>query len=146
MTESTVRRLVVVTDDNFLAEMMSTYMKHDAIEIERVSTAEEAARRIAHGADGVLVDLAKREITADAIVSLSGDAIKWQIPMMILSTQPRRQVTDFASVVRAIDVVSKAESMPAIAARLRMRMRSPYWVPPMRNDRMSIISSAVMAA
>src|SRR5713226_1957808 len=136
MNESTVRRLVVVTDDNFLSEMMGNYMKHDAIEIERVSTAAEAAHRIGNGADGVLVDLAKREITADAIVSLSGDALKWQIPMMILSTQPRRNVTDFAAVVRAIDVVSKAESMPAIAARVRMRMRTPYWVPPMRKDTM----------
>ncbi|HEV8660105.1 MAG TPA: hypothetical protein VGS96_15975 [Thermoanaerobaculia bacterium] len=123
--ESPERRLLVITDDEFFAEVIGTYMKRDRILIERVSSAEAAGREIAAGADGVLVDLAKRAISGDAIMTLAGRAQRSKIPMIILSAQPRRQLTEFAAVVCATDVVSKTETMTAIAARIRMVMRTP---------------------
>ncbi|MGZ8852854.1 MAG: hypothetical protein ACXW2X_05620, partial [Thermoanaerobaculia bacterium] len=91
----------------------------------RVATTDEAAQGIAAGADGVLVDLAKRGVSADAIMTLSGRAQRWEIPMLILSAQPRRDLNDFAAVVRATDIVSKTEAMTAIAARIRMCLMTP---------------------
>jgi hypothetical protein len=40
----------------------------------------------------VLVDLAKRAISGDAIMTLAGRAHRWKIPMIILSAQPRGSV------------------------------------------------------
>jgi DNA-binding response OmpR family regulator len=126
MTDAKVRRrLLLLTDDEFHAEVLGTYMRRDFVEVERVATVDEAAQRIAAGADGVLVDLAKRGVTADAIMTLSGRAQRWEIPMLILSAQPRRDLNDFAAVVRATDVVSKTEAMTAIAARIRMCLVTP---------------------
>ena len=42
-----------------------------------------------------------------------------------MTAQPRRDLNEFAAVVRATDVVSKTESMTAIAARVRVYMRTP---------------------
>ncbi|HEY3054689.1 MAG TPA: hypothetical protein VGK31_02025, partial [Thermoanaerobaculia bacterium] len=53
-------RLLLITDDEFFAEVIGTYMQRDHIAIDRVSSVGEAGREIAVGADGVLVDLAKR--------------------------------------------------------------------------------------
>lgn len=125
MNDATVRNLLLLTDDNFLAEVLGTYMKRDNIEVQRIANVEEMARAIAAGADGLLLDIAKRGATGDAIMSLSGRAQRWEIPVIILSAQPRRDLTDFAAVVRATDVVSKTEAMTAIAARIRMCMRTP---------------------
>jgi DNA-binding response OmpR family regulator len=125
MTDTKVRHLLLLTDDDFHAEVLGTYMRRDSVEVERVATPEDAAQGIAAGADGVLVDLAKKGITADAIMTLSGRAQRWEIPMLILSSQPRRDLTDFAAVVRATDVVSKTEAITAIAARIRMCLMTP---------------------
>jgi DNA-binding response OmpR family regulator len=125
MTDGKLRRLILLTDDNFLAEALGTYMRSDSIAIERVSSTEEAAMQIAAGADGVVIDLAKRGMNGDAVVMLSFRAQRWKIPMMILSSQPRRDVADFGEVVRATDVVSKTEAMTAIAARVRLCVRTP---------------------
>jgi DNA-binding response OmpR family regulator len=125
MTDTKVRHLLVLTDDEFHAEVLGTYMRRDFVEVERVATTDEAAQGIASGADGVLVDLAKRGVSADAIMTLSSGAQRWEIPMLILSAQPRRDLNAFAAVVRATDVVSKTESMTAIAARIRMCLMTP---------------------
>jgi DNA-binding response OmpR family regulator len=61
-------------------------------------------------------------------MTLAGRAQRSKIPMIILSAQPRRQLTEFAAVVCATDVVSKTETMTAIAARIRMVMRTPVHV------------------
>jgi hypothetical protein len=45
--ESPERRLLVITDDEFFAEVIGTYMKRDRIVIERVSSAETAGGEIA---------------------------------------------------------------------------------------------------
>jgi DNA-binding response OmpR family regulator len=123
--EKALRRLILITDDEFFSDVIGTYLKRDFIAIERVSSAEAAGTSIAEGADGVLVDLATRGISADAIVTLSGRAQRWKIPMIILSAQPRRDLTEFAAVVCATDVVSKTEAMATIAARVRMLVRTP---------------------
>ena len=125
MTDTKVRRLLLLTDDEFHAEVLGTYMRRDSVEVKRVATTDEAAQGIASGADGVLVDLAKRGVSADAIMTLSGRAQRWEIPMLILSAQPRRDLNAFAAVVRATDVVSKTEAMTAIAARIRMCLMTP---------------------
>ena len=82
MTDTKVRHLLLLTDDDFHAEVLGTYMRRDSVEVERVATVEEAAQGIASGADGVLVDLAKRGVNADAIMTLSNRAQRWEIPMM----------------------------------------------------------------
>jgi DNA-binding response OmpR family regulator len=128
-TKGTIRRLLLLSDDKFLAENLRTYLRGDGIDLERVFTAEEAAIRIAAGADGVLVDLGKRGVDGAAVVMLSARAQRWTIPMMILSAQPRRDIADFGEVVRATDVVSKTESMTAIAARVRLCVRTPLRAP-----------------
>ena len=119
------RRLLLLTDDNFLAGTLGTYMRGDGIEIERVATPEDVATQIAAGSDGILIDRAKRGMTGDSIVMMSFRAQRWKIPMMILSAQPRRDVADFVKVVRATDAISKTEPMTSIAARVRLCVRTP---------------------
>ena len=125
MNDTKVRRLLLLTDDNFIAEALGTYMHRDSIDVERVGSADEVLRAIGGGADGVIVDLAKRGVTGDAIMNLTGRAQRWEIPVFIMSAQPRRDLIDFAAVVRATDVVSKTEPMTTIAARVRVCMRTP---------------------
>jgi len=124
MTESKVRRLLLLTDDTFIAEVLGTYLRRDNIEVERVASADDVVRAIGGGADGILVDLAKNGVTGDSIMNLTSRAQRWEIPLLILSAQPRRDLTDFAAVVRATEVVSKTEPMAAIAARVRVCMRA----------------------
>jgi len=125
MTESKVRRLLLLTDDTFIAEVLGTYLRRDNIEVERVASADDVVRAIGGGADSILVDLAKNGVTGDSIMNLTSRAQRWEIPLLILSAQPRRDLTDFAAVVRATDVVSKTEAMTSIAARVRLCMRTP---------------------
>jgi len=124
-TESKVRLLLLLTDDNFMAEVLGTYLRRDNIDVERVASTDDVVRAIGGGADGVLVDLAKRGLAGDAIMNLTTRAQRWEIPVLILSAQPRRDLAEFAAVVHATDVVSKSEPMTAIAARVRLCMRTP---------------------
>jgi DNA-binding response OmpR family regulator len=125
MTTEKVRRLLLLTDDNFLAEVLGTYLRRDDIEVERARGAEEVLRSIGSGADGIVIDIAKRGLGADAIMNLTSRAEVWDIPVVILSAQARRDLSDFATVVRATDVASKTESMTTIAARIRLCLRTP---------------------
>ena len=133
MTHDKLRRVLLLTDDNFMAEVLGTYLRSDAIELHRVFSADEAAREIVNGADGVVVDLSKRGVTGDAIVMVSNRAQRWKIPMMILSAQSRRDLTDFVELVQATDVISKKDPMTAIASRLRFCMRTPVRTQPPRT-------------
>lgn len=125
MNEKKVRRLLLLTDDNFIAEVLGTYMRRDNIDVERISSPDEVASAIASGADGVIVDLAKRGVNAEAILNVTSRARRWDIPVLIMSGQPRRALGDFAAVVRATETISKTEAMTSIAARVRMCMLTP---------------------
>lgn len=120
-----MRQLLLLTDDNFLSEVLGTYVRRDGIEIVRVASANDATRSIAAGAHGVLVDIAKRHFGGNDIITLSQRAERARIPLLVLSAQTRRDLSEFAAVVRAADVVSKGETMTAIAARLRLWLNSP---------------------
>ncbi len=113
MLQRGARRLLLITDDDFVAEAMEMYLRGDGIEVVR--TADGSA-----SADAVLVDLSKRGISGDAIIALAFRAQRAKIPLLVMSAQPRREVAEFAAVVGARDVVSKTERMSTIAARLRM--------------------------
>ena len=119
----TKRRLLVLTDDHFLADVLGTYMVRDGIELETVGSAAAAARQSA-AADGVLIDLRKRGLTGDIVLQLAQRVQNSAIALLIMSSRPRRDVADFAAVVRATDVVSKTEAIPAIAARIRVCMQT----------------------
>lgn len=121
-------RLVLLTDDNFLGDVLGSYMVRDGIDVERVSNADQLAREIAAGADGVLVDLAKRGVTGDAVMQIALRAHTKAIPFLIASAQPRRDLVEFAAVIRATDVVSKTERMTTIAARIRLCLQTPVRV------------------
>ncbi len=107
------RRLLLLTDDGFIAESIAMYLRGDDIEVIRTADAKSSA-------DAVLVDLSKRGINGEAIIDLALRAHRENVPLLVMSTQSRREVAEFAAVVRANDVVSKTERMSAIAARLRM--------------------------
>jgi len=117
-----MRQLLLLTDDNFLSEVLGTYVRRDGIEIVRVPTASEAACEIVGGAAGVLVDIAKRGLAGADVIGLSQRAARARIPLFVLSSQARRDLSEFAAVVRAADVISKSEQMTALAARLRLWM------------------------
>ena len=125
MSDEKVRRILLLTDDQFLAEVLGTYMRRDDIEIERIDAPADVARRVAAGADGIVVDIAKRGLSGDAIMTLSSRAERWEIPFLVLTAQPRKDVSEFGAVVRATDVLSKTEAMPSIAARIRLCVRTP---------------------
>ena len=118
-------QVVLLSDDDFLAGVLETYMRRDDIEIERARSAKEAVQRVAAGAGGVILDLAKRGLTGDAIMAISGRAEHFEVPMMIVSAQPRRDLSEFAAVVRATEVLSKTDSMTSTAARIRLCVRTP---------------------
>ena len=125
MNDEKTRRLLLLTDDNFMAEALGTYMHRDNIQVDRVTAVDDVAQAIAGGADGVIIDISKRELSGDAIMNITGRAQRWEIPVFIMTAQPRRDLKEFAAVVRATDVVSKTESMTAIAARVRVCVRTP---------------------
>lgn len=125
MNDEKTRRLLLLTDDNCIAEALGTCMHRDNIKVDRVFTIGDVAEAIAAGADGVILDIAKRGLSGDAIMTLTGRAQRWEIPLFIMTAQSRRDLSEFAAVVRATDVVSKTESMTAIAARVRVYMRTP---------------------
>jgi DNA-binding response OmpR family regulator len=125
MDDQKTRRLLLLTDDNFIAQTLGTYMRRDNIQVDRVTAVTDVAQAIAGGADGVIIDIAKRGVSGDAIMNITGRAQRWEIPVFIMTAQPRRDLNEFAAVVRATDVVSKTESMTAIAARVRVCMRTP---------------------
>jgi DNA-binding response OmpR family regulator len=107
------RRLLLITDDDFVAEAIEMYLRGDGIEVVRTPDGDASG-------DALLVDLSKRGISGDAMIALAFRAQRAKIPLLVMSAQPRREVTEFAAVVRANDIVSKTERMSAIAARLRM--------------------------
>jgi DNA-binding response OmpR family regulator len=125
MDDQKTRRLLLLTDDNFIAEALGTYMHRDNIQVDRVAAVGDVAQAIAGGADGVIIDISKRGVCGDAIMNITGRAQRWEIPVFIMTAQPRRDLNEFVAVVRATDVLSKAESMTAIAARVRVCMRTP---------------------
>ena len=125
MDDQKTRRLLLLTDDNFIAQTLGTYMRRDNIQVDRVTAVTDVAQAIAGGADGVIIDIAKRGVSGDAIMNITGRAQRWEIPVFIMTAQPRRDLSEFAAVVRATDVVSKTESMTAIAARVRVCVRTP---------------------
>ena len=121
-----MKTLLLLTDDNFLAEVLGTYVRRDGIEVVRVaSTAEMMQIR---GVAAILIDIAKRGIAGGDIIAVSQRAERAGVPMLVISSQSRRELSEFAAVVRAADVLSKSEKMPAIAARLRL------WVNKTRID------------
>lgn len=125
VTDQNVRRLLLLTDDNFIADALGNYMHGDEINVERVECPNDIVRSIGGGADGVVIDLSKRGMTGDAIMNLTTRAQRWEIPVFIMSAQPRNALMEFVAVVRATDAVSKTEPMTTIAARIRMRLRTP---------------------
>lgn len=125
INDQKTRRLLLLTDDNFIAEALGTYMHRDNIQVHRLAAIGDVAQAIASGADGVIIDIAKRGVSGDAIMNVTGRAQRWEIPVFIMTAQSRRDLSEFAAVVRATDVVSKTESMTAIAARVRVYMRTP---------------------
>lgn len=113
MFQRSPRRLLLITDDEFVAEALEMYLRGDGINVVRAADDGMPA-------DAVLADLSKRGINGDAIIALAFRAQRAKIPLFVMSAQPRRDVTEFAAVVGASDVVSKTERMSTIAARLRM--------------------------
>lgn len=114
------RRLLLLSDDNFLSEVLGTYLVRDGIDIERITTVGGLPTAIGSGVQGIVIDLAKRGISGDAILAITQCAQRSAIPVVIMSTQPRRDVADFAELVRATDVISKSEPMTTMAARIRV--------------------------
>jgi DNA-binding response OmpR family regulator len=128
MLKDESRRLLLLTDDHFFAETIGTYVRGDRIEVTCAASMDEAIRSVGTNVDGLLIDLAKRGISGEAIISLTFRAKRTRTPLLIMSSQPRRDLAEFAAVVRADDVVSKTERMGAIAARLRM------WISAKKNE------------
>ena len=116
-----MRELLLLSDDNFLCEVLGTYVRRDGIEVIRVASIHDAVREIAAGAAaGVLIDIAKRGLSGNDVIATAQRAERAKIPLLVISSQPRRELSEFAAVVRATDVISKSEAMTAIAARLRL--------------------------
>lgn len=125
MPEASVRRLVLLTDDEALSNVLRSCMRRDGIDVVRLSSAKEAVRQIESGADAVLVDLAKRGINGEAIVAMSRCAHRREIPVMIIAAQSRRELAEFGAVVHATEMLSKTEAMTTIAARIRVLICTP---------------------
>lgn len=117
-----MRLLLLLTDDHFLSEVLGSYLRHDDIEVIPVSSLREAVPHIGEGAGALLVDLSKRGITGDDVISMSLVTRRAKVPLLLISAQPRTDIAEFAKVVHASDVVSKTERMTAIAARLRISL------------------------
>lgn len=114
-----MRQLVLLSDDKFLCEVLGTYVRRDGIEVVRVASIAEAMI-VVDSAAAALVDIAKRGVAGGDLIALAQRAERAAVPFLIVSSQSRRELREFAAVVRAADVISKSEKMPAIAARLRL--------------------------
>lgn len=123
MSQQPARNLLLLTDDNFLAEVLGTYTRRDDIEVERSASIADAIRAIDDGVGGVVVDISKRGMAGDAVMDLARLAAPRHIPMLILSSRPRHELMEFAAIVQAADVVSKTEPMTAIAERVLSYVR-----------------------
>ena len=120
-----MRLLLLLSDDHFLSEVLGTYLRRDGIEVVPIESIVDALPHVEEGAGAILIDLSKRGIGGEDIISMSQRTVRANVPLLLISAQSRREIADFAAVVRASDVVSKNERMTAIAARLRMWVNGP---------------------
>lgn len=119
-------RVVLLTSDDIVARQMQGHLEYDAIDVVRTASAHDTWLAITrHRPQAVIVDLATRTVDGDQLMALSVRAGRAGIPLLVLSKQQsRRDLAGFAAILRARDILCRTESMPTVAARVRMWVAS----------------------
>ena len=121
-------RALFVSDDEIFSQALQNYVHPDGLELVRVRAAELIMAISSQRPDVVLLDIGARTMDGDMIMQAATRAMMRQVPCLLMSSQPRNDLKQFAAVIRAADVISKRERLANIAARLRM------WVATSRGE------------
>ena len=128
MSPMSCGRAVFVSDDEVFSQALQNYVHPDGLELVRVRASELIMAISTQRPDVVLLDISSRTMDGDMIMQAATRAMMRQVPCLLMSSQPRNDLKQFAAVVRAADVISKRERLANIAARLRM------WVATSRGE------------
>lgn len=115
------RRPILVLTDNEQIRRMILAAAHPRMEVGFASTMSGIVLPLTKGHISlVVVDLASRAISGDDLMAIARVAEGRDVPLIIITRQPRQAVKALASVINARDVMSTTESESRNGARLRM--------------------------
>jgi DNA-binding response OmpR family regulator len=132
-------RALFVSDDEIFSQALQNYVHPDGMELVRVRATELIMAISTQRPDVVLLDIGARTMDGDMIMQAATRAMMRQVPCLLMSSQPRNDLKQFAAVIRAADVISKRERLAHIAARLRM------WVATSRGETQPAPAAALSA-
>lgn len=115
------RKPILVLTDNEQIRRMIRAAAHPRMEVVCVSTMSGVVLPLTKGQISLaVVDLASRATSGDDLMAIARVAEGRDVPLIIMTRQPRHAVKALASVINARDVVSTTESESRIGARLRL--------------------------
>lgn len=91
-----------------------------------------------------IVDLASRAISGDDLMTIARVTEGRDVPLIIMTRQPRRAVKALAAVLNARDVISTTDPESTIAARLRLWLGPDSDMEPL-PDGFTIVNAAATA-
>ena len=115
------RKPILVLTDNEQIRRMILAAAHPRMEVGFANTMSGIVLPLTKGQISLaVVDLASRAISGDDLMAIARVAEGRDVPLIIITRQPRQAVTALASVINARDVMSTTESESRNGARLRM--------------------------
>jgi CheY-like chemotaxis protein len=115
------RKPVLVLTDNDQIRRMILAAANPRMQVAFVNTMSDVVLPPTKGQVSlVVVDLASRVISGDDLMAIARVAEGRDVPLLIMTRQPRHAVKALASVLNGRDVISTTESASMIGARLRL--------------------------
>ncbi len=112
--------VLVLTDNDRIRGMIKSVVR-PRLEVICVSTLSGTVLPMTRGQISlVIVDLASRAMSGDDLMAIARVSEGRNVPLILMTRQPRQAVKPLASVINARDVISMTDSEMMIAARLRM--------------------------
>lgn len=112
--------IFVLTDREQIKQMIRAAV-HPRMEAVCVSTMSGIVLPMTRGQISLaVVDLASRAMSGDDLMAIARVAEGRDVPLIIMTRQPRQAVKALAAVINARDVISTSDSESTIGARLRL--------------------------
>lgn len=117
---NTEKPVLILTDNDRIRRMIRAAV-HARMEAICVSTMSGIVLPMTRGQISMaIVDLASRAISGDDLLAIARVAEGRNVPLILITRQPRQALKPFAAVINARDIVSTTDSEMMIGARLRM--------------------------
>lgn len=117
---SNEKPILVLTDNQRIRELVKGAVR-PRVEVICVSTLSGTVLPMTKGQISmVIVDLASRAMSGDDLMAIARVSEGRNVPLILMTRQPRLAVKPLASVICARDVISMTDSEMMIGARLRV--------------------------